>query len=278
MGLGDAFHSLFVLVAVGSYALPLYEALQRRSTFYTAVFGAVLLLSASLHCEEAGVCAPFAPSTHARLSTLSGGMSLYLGCLMLLVVLEIRGEVLGRAVMAVWAVAATLRDAHDNPTNAAVATALGVAVLAFDTLTWRRKFTGAWWKRLGLIAVMAALGGGLFKLVHATGLYEWHGIWHLYLSGAVYLLLLAQRTKRQLAAAASRGVGAGVGGVGAKGARLGGGGAAASHAVSSYGSNPLTTPTKRRSGAGASAGVLGGEDDGVDGRQLGGAPEDRLDA
>ena len=257
MGLSDLFHSLFVLGAVGSYLLPLFEALQRRSTFYTVVFSSVFLLSASLHCEETGICAPFDPKTHERLSMLSGGMSLYLGALMLLVALEIRNEWLGRSLMLLWALFATMRDAHDLKVNGVVTLILGVIIFIGDMAMFRRKLTPAWWRRLALIAAMAALGAALFKLVHSA-VYYWHGIWHVYLAGSIYLLLLAQRTKRMLAAKA-----------GGKRGSAGGTG------LSSGMVAPLTTPTKRRGGGGvpgasvsvgASAGkMMMGEDDDASG-------------
>lgn len=260
MGVLDLVHRFSVLVSVASYALPLYEGLQRRSAFYTLVFGGVLCVSSLVHCEESGVCAAYAPATHERLATLSSGLSLYLGGLMALVVLEIRAEVVGRALMGLWALAATARDAGDTATNAGVTVGLAALLLAADVAAFKRRFTPAWWKRLGLILAMAGCGYGLFELIHVSTAPESHAIFHVYLSACCYLLLLAQRTKRALAA---RG--------GAK--RPGGPGAAVSSGVA----HSYSTPTKRRGGgsgealpAGAAAtsmgGLYGGEGDGGDPR------------
>ena len=235
-------HELVVLASVCSYALPLYEALARRSRFYTAVFGCVLLLSGATHCDETGVCAPLSSGARGTLAVLSSGMSVYLAGLMLLVVLEVRNEGVPRALLALWAAGAALRDASDVATNGAVTLALGLLFLAADVSMFKRRFTPAWWRRLGLILAMAALGGALFKAVHT--LYVWHGIWHVYFAGCCYLLLLAQRTKRTLAA---RG-----------GAKAAGGahGAAAHVGAAQHG---LTTPIKRRSSSGGGGGGSGGE-------------------
>lgn len=256
-GLLEALHRASVLASVASYALPLYEAYTRRSRFYSALFAAILLVSSALHCEETGLCAAFSAPAHAALSAASAGLSLYLGALMSLVVLEIRNELVGRALMGLWALAATLRDPADAPTNAAVTALLAGCLLAADVATFRRRFAAAWWRRLALIGAMAAGGWVLFEAVHRSTAPESHAIFHVYLSGTVYLLLLAQRTKRTLARAATAAAAA------AGRGRLGGGGA-------SSGVFAMTTPTKRRPGSGgmplgAAAGHLGPEGGGDEG-------------
>ena len=241
MGVGEVLRSFFVLAAVGSYGLPLYEAIQRRSKFYITVFSIILGLSATMHCHETGVCSNLSQSMQDRLSTLSGGMSLYLGALMLLIVFEIRNEMLARVIMAIWAGAATFRDPHDLKVNLPITLVLGIIILVADVTMFRRRFTSAWWRRLGLISLMALFGAGLFRMVHSAVNY-WHGIWHIYIATTVYLLMLAQRTKRMLAAKQA-------------GKRVPGG---TGH--SSGMNQPLTTPTKRRGGGsignGAAAGIL----------------------
>ena len=188
---------VFVLASTASYGLPAYEGIQRGSPFYTLLFLLLGCVSFVLHCEETGVCTTLAPDVHARLSSASEALSLFLLGVVLRVVFEVRGEVLGRAVAAAWALVAWVQfSGAARGVNAAVAGALAVGVLLFDIARYKRKFTAAYFKRLGLIALMAAAGAGLFSLMSA---WLWHGVWHVYASAATFLLLLAQRHKRILA-------------------------------------------------------------------------------
>lgn len=111
---------------------------------------------------------------------------------------------------------------------------LGVFVLIVDVATYKRRFTPAYWRRLGLITLMAVVGAVIFRLLKV--LWVWHGIWHLYMASTCYLLLLAQRTKQRLSGKASRDV-----------AALG----------TSSNIAGLTTPIKRRAGGGGGAAVEG---------------------
>ena len=242
MGLADLVHALLVLLSCAAYSLPLYEAVQRRSAFWTAVFSLTITFSFALHCEESGLCRAYEQVFHERLRLLSQGMSLYLLGLMVLVAFEIRNEFVARAIMAVWATTATLRDASNLLLNIGGTLALGIALLGADALLFRRTFSLAWWRRLGLIAAMAVGGAAIFRLVHS---FWWHGVWHVYLAGCVHLLLLAQRTKRMLAA----------GGRGKSGARLSG---APSAGVSSGVAPDPHTPLKRRTGDAPGSSAMGG--------------------
>lgn len=196
MGLGDLLHSALVLFSCAAYGLPLYEAVQRRSVFYVVVLSLTITLSFALHCEESGICRPYAAVVHERLRALSQGVSLFLLGLMTLVAFEIRAEAFARSAVALWAAAVTLRDADDLRLNIGGTLLLGVALLGVDAALYRRTFSPAWWRRLSLIATMALGAAGIFRLVHS---FWWHGVWHVYLAGCVHLLLLAQRTKRMLA-------------------------------------------------------------------------------
>jgi hypothetical protein len=262
--LGDALHALFVLLTTASYLLPLYEAASRRSAFYGALFSAVFAASFTLHCEETGLCSPLAPATHAALKPVSDALSYFLLSVMLLVVLEIRNERLGRGVGGAWAVLVWATDPGATARNTGVTLLLALAVLILDVAAHKRKFTPAYWRRLGLIAAMAAVGAALFRLLRV--LWVWHGVWHLYAAAATWLLLLAQRHKQRMLA--SKGAGGGSGGSGS-GAGRGG------HS-SGVGAS-LTTPLKRagRGGGGggvdgAAAGVLPGSTPGGGGGGLGG--------
>jgi len=75
---------------------------------------------------------------------------------------------------------------------------VALALLAADTWVNARRFKPAWWRRLALIAGMAAVGALFFRLLKL--LWAWHGLWHIYHVGACYLLLVAQRTKQAAAA------------------------------------------------------------------------------
>jgi hypothetical protein len=121
--------------------------------------------------------------------------------------------------------------------NIPASIALGVILLAVDAFSYSRRFTPAYWRRLALIATLAAAGAGLFSLLKLLSFS--HGIWHLYLATGAYLLLLAQRQKRALAAArvASRG-------------STGSSGGSAYSTSTHHGQG---TPMKRGKGAGADA-------------------------
>ena len=238
----SALHGLFILGSTASYGLPAWEGIERGSPFYTLLFLVLGCLSFVLHCDETGVCTPLAPDVHARIAGASTALSLFLLGVVLLVVFEVRGELLGRLVSAAWALVAWVQFSTAAPsTNAAVMFALSFGVLLFDIARFKRKFTGAYFKRLGLIALMAACGAGLFSLMSA---WLWHGVWHLYAAGSTYLLLLAQRHKRILAA------------------RPRADGSASSGNASGMGGG-LTTPMKRRGGGSATvSGATAAQTDG----------------
>src|SRR4051812_22490539 len=101
MALSDLLHGLFVLLTTVSFALPVYEGFQRRSPFYVVLFSLLCIFSFALHCEETGICDPLTHRLHVRLTTVDLSLSYYLLMVMLMVVLEIRAEVLGRCVSAV---------------------------------------------------------------------------------------------------------------------------------------------------------------------------------
>ena len=243
MGLADVLHSGLVLCTTGAYALPLFEAIQRRSTFYTLLFTVILTLSFALHCEESGLCAPYEPAFHDRLAVISQGMSYYLFGIMTLVALEIRSDLVARAVVAIVAIAFTVRDVYDTAFNVGGMLAVGVLLLVVDSALFSRSFSAAYWRRLAVIAGMAGVGALIFRAVHS---FWWHGVWHIWLAGCIHLLLLAQRTKRLLARGAA----------GAHGGR--GGKSAAAGFSSNVADSGLTTPLKRKGGGGAGLGVSAG--------------------
>jgi hypothetical protein len=234
LSLSDAVHSFFVLLSTASYALPAWEGITRGSPFYTLLFLTQTALTFVLHCEETGLCMPLKHAVYARLQGVSEAFSVFLVGVMMLVVLEVRGEFLGRCVAGAWAILAWSSAYSASLTfNCTIAAALSCGVLLFDIISYKRKFTATYFKRLGAIAGMGALGWGLFVLLHAMWL--WHGVWHVYAAGSTYLLLLAQRQKRLLATKTKEG----------------GGG---SHRGATAGSANLMTPVKRRGGgAGATA-------------------------
>lgn len=152
---------------------------------------------------------------------------------MLLVILEVKAELVCRICVGVVTLLLFLfRDASDISTTVPVTLALGAAIFVADAAYHRRRFTQAYWRRLALIAVLAGAGAmlfGLLKLLSFT-----HGVWHLYLGIGAYLLLLAQRHKRALAA--SR--------LGSRGG-AGAGGAVFGHSSSAHHGAGLGTPLKR---------------------------------
>ena len=195
--MADFVHALFVLVSTASYALPAYEGISRGSPFYTLFFLTLGCLSFVLHCEETGICSPLKVSVHTRLAEVSEMSSIFLLGVMLLVVFEVRNsELLGRCVAATWAFMSWIQYPGQMWFNAGVSAVLTLGVLAFDVWSAKRRFTPTDLRRLALLFVMALMGAGLFKLLHA--LWLWHGVWHIYTAGATYLLLLAQRRKSEL--------------------------------------------------------------------------------
>lgn len=228
--LGDFLHAIFVLLSTASYAVPAAEGVARGSPFYTLLFLCMGCLTFALHCDETGVCAPMKADVHARTAEVADATALFLFGAVLLVVLEVRGEVLGRCVAGAWALIAWLQYPGLALFNAGVAAALMLGVLVFDVWRYRRRFTRAYYQRLALVLAMAGAGAALFKALHAVWL--WHGVWHVYVALATYLLLFAQRHKRNLA----------------EGERAkGGGGGAAVHGADA---RATSTPAKRRPGRG----------------------------
>ena len=194
----DLLHSIFVLIGSGSYLLPLWEGVQRKSIFYTSLFSLLLILSIILHCEETGLTEPLNENLHNRLKGISQGLTYYLFNVMVLVVLEIRSEIFGRTIVGFWAIIHYFFPLFKNTLSYTIVITiiLSIIILIIDVAMHSRKFTTAYWRRLGLIAIMAIIGAGLFRILHL--LWVWHGIGHFYASIATYLLLLAQRTKQKM--------------------------------------------------------------------------------
>ena len=226
-------HGLFVLAGVSSYALPAYEGIARGSPFYTLLFLTLGCLSFVLHCEDTGICAPLRASVAQRLAEISAACSIFVFGVMALVVFEVRGEFAGRLVIGAWALACwLLLPGAPAPLTLGVALALAVGVLVADHFRFKRgRFTDMYYKRLAVIACMAGLGAALFAGLRQ--LWLWDGLWHAYTAVATYLVLLAQRVKRQQAtgrssggfASAKRrgGSGAATGAAGGSGEAAGGG-------------------------------------------------------
>ena len=241
-------HGIFVLAGVSSYALPAYEGIARGSPFYTLLFLTLGCLSFVLHCEDSGICAPLKPSVAQRLAEISSACSIFVFGVMALVVFEVRGEFAGRLVVGAWALVCWLQlPGAPPPLTLGVALALAAGVLVADHFRFKRgRFTDMYYKRLAVIACMAGLGAALFAGLRQ--LWLWDGLWHAYTAVATYLVLLAQRVKKQQAGRSRDG--------GAQGGHGGGGGYAASAA-------------KRRGGSG---GALAGAAAGGSGEEGGGAP------
>jgi hypothetical protein len=237
-------HGIFVLAGVSSYALPAYEGIARGSPFYTLLFLTLGCLSFVLHCEDSGICAPLKASVAQRLSEISSACSIFVFGVMALVVFEVRGEFAGRVVAGAWALVCWLQLPGAPPSlTLGVALALAVGVLVADHFRFKRgRFTDMYYKRLAVIACMAGLGAALFAGLRQ--LWLWDGLWHAYTAVATYLVLLAQRVKRQQALQAGRS---------RDGGHLGGGGGGGgAHAASA---------AKRRGGSGgALAGGSSGEE------------------
>jgi hypothetical protein len=185
----------FILLTTGSFGLPIYEGFQRKSPFYVGLFVSLAVLSFALHCEETGICTPLSQKSWLRLQTLDLGLSYFLLCTMMMVVLEIRIEQLGRILAGVYTLIVMARDVKDLKVNLIGAGIVATVVLVLDVVQHNRRFTPAWWRRLALIGGMTAIGAILFRLLK----YLWavHGIWHIYYVATCYLLLVAQRSKRK---------------------------------------------------------------------------------
>jgi len=245
----DFVHGLFVLLTVGTYALPIYEGVKRRSAFWTVLFAVLGVLSFAMHCEETGICSDLPPIWHRRLQVVDLGLSWFLLNCMTQVVLELRNETAGRVTAGALAALVVLRDVFDMKRNLLATAIVSGVLMAVDVVQHRRKFSAAWWRRLALIGGMAAIGALLFRALKY--LWAWHGIYHVYYVVSCYLLLLAQRHKRSLAAVN-------------KAARAGGASGAGSSGVASGHAEGLglSAPLKRAHGdgssvvAGASAGAL----------------------
>lgn len=192
--LSDLLHSLFVLLTTFSYALPMWEGIQRRSVHHTLLFASQGVLSFVLHCQETGLCAPLKAKVHASLTSLSATLVYYLLFIMLGVVFEIRSETLLRLVGLVTSAGMYALDPSATSRNVAAVACLCLLVLVADVAMSPRQFTEKYWKRLVVIAGMAGLGLLLLRLLSV--LWVWHGVWHVYFIGATYLLLLAQRVKK----------------------------------------------------------------------------------
>jgi len=267
---------LFVLLSTASYLLPLMEARQRRSPFYAFLFLSLLALAFLTHCEDLGLCAPLADATLARLHSLNRGATYFLLLCIELVVFEVRGEAVARAVCGAWALLVWLVDPQGSAVAANVAASLLLTggLFLFELRALQRRI--AWppyLTRLGVIAAIAAGGFALFSLLHRAML--WHGVWHVYNAGACFVLLLAQRRKQEnglarrtrgggggeVATPARRAAGYGSNGGGGGGGEGGGGG-------STTIDGGLTTPVKR--GDGAVAPRVAGEGEGAPGSGGGG--------
>jgi hypothetical protein len=244
---------LFVLLSTASYLLPLMEARQRRSPFYAFLFLSLLALAFLTHCEDLGLCAPLADATLARLHSLNRGATYFLLLCIELVVFEVRGEAVARAVCGAWALLVWLVDPQGSAVAANVAASLLLTggLFLFELRALQRRI--AWppyLTRLGVIAAIAAGGFALFSLLHRAML--WHGVWHVYNAGACFVLLLAQRRKQENSLARRARGGGGGGG--------GGGGEAATPArrAASYGSNGSGPAGSGGDGGGGSGGGGGG--------------------
>lgn len=250
MGLADSIHSLFVLGTTMSYALPAVEGVQRRSAFYVVLFLSLMSLSLILHCEQTGLCTRLPAQTDATLGNLFHSLSYFLLAHFVGIVVELKSFTACNIAAALFA-AVLFATGSSGATvrNVLIATIIGAVALLLDIAQHRRRFTPAYWWRLGLIALLALLGAGLFAAVNAA--WAWHGLWHIYIGAATYLLLLAQRHKRMLASRVAHRDGGGLG--------------------HSSGLASLTTPMKRRGTGGTSSGSGAGTGAGATAPQANGA-------
>jgi hypothetical protein len=214
MALSDVLHSLFVLLTVLTYALPIYEGIVRKSPFYISLFVTLGVLSFCLHCEETGLCDPLTNHWFKRLQTLDLGLSYLLLNVMLHVVLMIKNETASRVSSFFIACGIMYRDPFDLRRNLLVSGIVAILLLIFDVIQYRRTFftSALWWRRIALIAAMAAVGALLFRLLKI--MWAWHGIWHVYYVVSCYLLLLAQRENLRRTAEKLKGSASGSSGMG----------------------------------------------------------------
>lgn len=202
MGLSDTVHALWVLLTVLSFTILVWEGIKRRSLFYTALFGAMGVLSFLMHLEEVGFVHDIPEVWHDRLQFVDLGLSWFMAAAMMLVVLEIKMIVTGRIAGGILALILTLRNVRDTKFNAAATILLGAVLLVVDARVNRRRFSQAWWQRLALIIGMAAGGALLFRGL--KGLWSVHGLWHVYYVISCWLILAAERHKKATLAAKAR--------------------------------------------------------------------------
>ena len=230
-------HGVFVLLGTSTFALPAWEGITRGSPFYTLLFLTLGCLSFVLHCEDTGICAALKPAVQERLLDVSNACTVFVFGVMTSVVFEVRGEVLARAVAGVWALVSWVQFPGAPPKALAVSFALSVCVLLLDLYRFKHRFTSKYYMRMATIAAIAA--GGALLFMGVSKLWLWDGLWHVYTAVATYLLLMAQRLKRQQAASGK--------------ARGGGSGGAAG---SGPGGARTSTPGKRRQGSSGAAAVV----------------------
>jgi hypothetical protein len=241
--LANLLHSAFVLAGTSTFALPAWEGITRGSPFYTLLFLTLGCLSFVLHCEDTGVCAPLKPAVQERLLDVSNACTVFVFGVMTSVVFEVRGEALARGVAGAWALVSWVQLPGAPPKALAISFALSVCVLLLDLYRFKHRFTSKYYMRMATIAAIAA--GGALLFMGVSKLWLWDGLWHVYTAVATYLLLMAQRLKRQQAASSkARGSGGGGGGGGS-----GTGAAATSRAA---------TPAKRRQGSSGAAAAVDG--------------------
>ena len=97
---------------------------------------------------------------------------------LLLLPISVKAEVVCRVVVAVATVLLFfLRDPSDVSTTIPVTLSLGTVIFVIDAAYHRRRFTAAYWRRLGLIGALAGAGAGLFSLLKLLSFT--HGVWHL---------------------------------------------------------------------------------------------------
>jgi hypothetical protein len=251
--LANLLHSAFVLAGTSTFALPAWEGITRGSPFYTLLFLTLGCLSFVLHCEDTGVCAPLKPAVQERLQDVSNACTVFVFGVMTSVVFEVRGEALARGVAGAWALVSWVQLPGAPPKALAISFALSVCVLLLDLYRFKHRFTSKYYMRMATIAAIAA--GGALLFMGVSKLWLWDGLWHVYTAVATYLLLMAQRLKRQQAATSkARGSGSGAGGSGAGGS--GGSGGSASRAA---------TPAKRRQGSSGAAAAVDATSSGAEG-------------
>ena len=249
--LANLLHSAFVLAGTSTFALPAWEGITRGSPFYTLLFLTLGCLSFVLHCEDTGVCAPLKPAVQERLQDVSNACTVFVFGVMTSVVFEVRGEALARGVAGAWALVSWVQLPGAPPKALAISFALSVCVLLLDLYRFKHRFTSKYYMRMATIAAIAA--GGALLFMGVSKLWLWDGLWHVYTAVATYLLLMAQRLKRQQAATSkARGSGSGSGAGGGGGS----GGGSASRAA---------TPAKRRQGSSGAAAVVDATTSGAEG-------------